>query len=140
MNFSPRLLSSKNLSTNWKLEKLHCRNFIFTLLAFDLLKAQFNQKFKPINFSINIIKKRKHVGSILRAPYKSKSAQFSLGINRYFMNLTFNILTKYKPILINNIDFKQFNVNLLNSYNYFESALVTQVSRSISIPTSINII
>lgn len=140
MNFSPRLLSSRNLSTNWKLEKLHCRNFIFTLLAFDLLKTQFNINFKPTKFSINIIKKRKHIGSILRAPYKSKSAQFSLGVNRYFMNLTFNILTNYKPILADNFDFKQFNMYLLNSYNYFESALVTQVSRSINIPSNINII
>lgn len=140
MNFSPRLLSSKNMSSNWKLEKLHCRNFIFTLLAFDLFKTQFKTNFKPIKFSINIIKKRKHIGSILRAPYKSKIAQFSLGINRYFMNLTFNIATDYKPLMQDNNDFKKFNMYLLNSYTYFESALVTQTSRYISIPSLINII
>jgi len=140
MNFSPRLLSSKTLSAKWKLEKLHCRNFIFTLLAFDLLNSKNKINFKPYNFSIHITKKRKHLGSTLRAPYKSKIAQFSLGIYRYYMNLTYYIETTYKPILNNYLDFKLFNIKLLNSYNYFESALVTQVSRSIIIPSNINII
>lgn len=141
MNFSPRLLSSKSITSNWKLEKLHCRNFIFTLLAFDLLKSNIkNENFKPNNFSIHIFKKRKHLGSTLRAPYKSKSAQFSLGINRYFMNLTFNLNSIFTPNLNNSVEFNNFNIYLLNSYNYFESALVTQVSRSINIPSKINII
>lgn len=140
MNFSPRLLNSKDLSANWKLEKLHCRNFIFTLLAFDLLKSQTKNNFKPLNFSIHITKKRKHMGSTLRAPYKSKIAQFSLGIYRYFLTLTFKIKTNYIIKLNNSFNFKKFNMYLLNSYNFFESALVTQVSRSINIPSQINII
>jgi hypothetical protein len=140
MNFSPRLLCSKSIAAEWKLEKLHCRNFIFTLLAFDLLNSNIKLNFKPIKFSIHITKKRKHYGSTLRAPYKSKIAQFSLGIYRYFMNLTFYILTSFKPNICNSVGFKNFNIKLLNSYNYFESALVTQVSRSIDIPTNINII
>jgi hypothetical protein len=140
MNFSPRLLCSKSVAAEWKLEKLHCRNFIFTLLAFDLLNSNTKLNFKPLKFSIHITKKRKHYGSTLRAPYKSKIAQFSLGIYRYFMNLTFYILTSFKPNLCNSSDFKKFNIKLLNSYNYFESALVTQVSRAIDIPSNINII
>lgn len=139
MNFSPRLLCSKSVVANWKLEKLHCRNFIFTLLAFDLLNSSMKSNFKPFNFSISIVKERKHYGSTLRAPYKCKIAQFSLGIHRYFMNLTFYIQTNFKPNIDNKSDFKNFNVKLLNSYNYFESALVTQVSRSINIPTNIYI-
>lgn len=140
MNFSPRLLNSKDLAANWKLEKLHCRNFIFTILAFDLLKSNYNTKFKPVNLSMHITKKRKHIGSILRAPYKSKIAQFSLGIYRYFLNLTFKIESKFKPNVINSLDFKNYNIYLLKNYNYFESALVTQVSRSIETPIFINII
>jgi hypothetical protein len=140
MNFSPRLLCSKDVAAKWKLEKLHCRNFIFTLLAFDLLHTNTKLNFKPLQLSIHITKKRKHYGSTLRAPYKSKIAQFSLGIYRYFMNLTFSISTNFKPNLSSSLEFKNFNVKLLKSYNYFESALVTQVSRSINIPSYINII
>jgi len=139
MNFNPKTLCSKNLPAKWKLEKLYCKNFIFTLLAFDLLNSNINLNFKPLKFSIHIFKERKHFGSTLRAPYKSKSAQFSLGIYRYFMILTFYINTNFKVKLIDNLDFKNFNIKLLNSYNYFESALVTQVFRSINIPTNIYI-
>lgn len=140
MNFSPRLLNSNNISAKWKLEKLHCRNFIFTILAFELIKSKFINKFEFTNFNIIITKKRKHYGSTLRAPYKCKIAQFSLGIYRYYMSLNFTINIKKIPQLTSLTDFCNFNKNLLNNYNYFESSLVTQVSRSFTIPVNINIL
>lgn len=140
MNFSPKLLNSKITISKFKFNKIYCRNFIFTILVFDLFNNNFKKNFKPINFNIHIIKKRKHVGSILRAPYKSKIAQFSIGLYRYYLNLSFKIKTTYKPNINNVIDFKKLIIILLNSYNYFESTLVTQVSRSIQIPILLNII
>lgn len=140
MNFSPKLFNPKLTTSFIKINKIYCKNFLFTLLVFDLLGDKNNTKFKPINFATCIIKKRKHIGSILRAPYKCKTAQFSLGFYRYFFLLTFKIKID-KKLNINGItDFKLFNLNILKAYNYFESALVTQISRSISIPSCINII
>jgi hypothetical protein len=136
MNFSPKLLNSNNLISKIKYNKVYCKNFIFTILALDLLNSSL--KFKK--FKIHIIKKRKHVGSILRAPYKCKSAQFSLGLYRYYLSLTFNIDMLVRPNINNCIDFNNFNKKIIQSYNYFESALVTQVSRSITIPSNITII
>lgn len=140
MNFSPRLLNSNNISAKWKLEKLHCRNFIFTILAFDLIKSKFVNKFKFKDFSIIITKKRKHYGSTLRAPYKCKIAQFSLGIYRYYMSLNFCINTTNVVNLNSFNDFFLFNKNMTNNYNYFESSLVTQVSRSFNIPANITLL
>lgn len=136
MNFSPKLLNSNNLISKIKYNKVYCRNFIFTILALDLLNNSLNFN----NFKIHIIKKRKHVGSILRAPYKCKSAQFSLGLYRYYLSLTFNIAIKIIPNINNYTDFNNFNKKIIQSYNYFESALVTQVSRSITLSSSIFII
>lgn len=136
MNFSPKLLNSNNLISKIKYNKIYCKNFIFTILALDLL----NNSLKFKKFKIHIIKKRKHIGSILRAPYKCKSAQFSLGLYRYYLSLTFNIDTLKKPNINNLNDFNNFNKKIIQSYNYFESALVTQVSRSITIPSNIFII
>lgn len=136
MNFSPKLLNSNNLISKIKYNKIYCKNFIFTILALDLL----NNSLKFKKFKIHIIKKRKHIGSILRAPYKCKSAQFSLGLYRYYLSLTFNIDMLKKPNINNLNDFNNFNKKIIQSYNYFESALVTQVSRSITIPSNIFII
>lgn len=140
MNFSPRLLRSNFILSSHKVERLYCRNFIFTLLAFDLLKNNTNKNLKPLNITFHITKKRKHVGSILRAPYKCKSAQFSLGIYRYFLTLTFSLKIEVSYNFLSKNDFVEFNKTLLNSYNYFESALVTQVSRSLSIPINVSVI
>jgi len=136
MNFSPKLLNSNNLISKIKYNKVYCKNFIFTILALDLLNNSLNFK----KFKIHIIKKRKHIGSILRAPYKCKSAQFSLGLYRYYLSLTFNIAIETTPNINSCTDFNNFNKKIIQSYNYFESALVTQVSRSITIPSSIYII
>jgi len=136
MNFSPKLFNSNNIVSKIKYNKVYCKNFIFTLLALDLL----NNSLKFKKFKIHIIKKRKHVGSILRAPYKCKSAQFSLGIYRYYLSLTFNINLLHKPNINSYVDFNNFNKKIIQSYNYFESALVTQVSRSVKIPAIISII
>ena len=140
MNFSPKLLNSKLSLSKFKLNKIYCKNFIFTLLVFDLFNSNFNSKFKPLNYNIHITKKRKHVGSILRAPYKSKIAQFSIGLYRYYLVLSFKIITKFKPKINSLNEFRLLVIKLLNSYNYFESTLVTQVSRSIKIPILLNII
>lgn len=140
MNFSPKLLNSKISLSKFKINKIYCRNFIFTILIFDLFNNSFNNKFKPINYNIHIIKKRKHIGSILRAPYKSKIAQFSIGLYRYYLTLSFKIKTEFKPKINNLLEFKLLIIKLLNSYNYFESTLVTQISRSIKIPILLNII
>lgn len=136
MNFSPKLLNSNNLMSKIKYNKVYCKNFIFTVLALDLL----NNSLKFKKFKIHIIKKRKHIGSILRAPYKCKSAQFSLGLYRYYLSLTFNLEMLKKPNINNLSDFNDFNKKIIQSYNYFESALVTQVSRSIIVPSNIFII
>lgn len=140
MNFSPKLLNSTRLISSIKFNKIYCRNFIFTILAFDILNHSFNSTFQPMRYKIHITKKRKHIGSILRAPYKSKSAQFSLGLYRYYLVLSFSINSGLKAKLNNYTDFIYLVVKLLNSYNYFESTLVTQISRSISIPVHISII
>lgn len=140
MNFSPKILIPKTILSKMKINKIYCKNFIFTLLMFDLFNSKFNNNFKPFNYNIHITKKRKHVGSILRAPYKSKIAQFSLGLYRYYLILTFKIKTTYIPNINNILEFKILIIKLLNSYNYFESTLVTQVSRTIKIPIQINII
>lgn len=140
MNFSPRNLTSKSTLSKIKLNKIYCKNFIFTLLVFDLFNNQFNKSLKPFNYNIHIIKKRKHVGSILRAPYKSKIAQFSIGLYRYYLILSFFIKTNYIPNINNIYQFKTLIIKLLNSYNYFESTLVTQISRTIQIPILLNII
>ena len=140
MNFSPRLLNSQVKLNNLKLEKLHCRNFIFTILVFDLFKNNFKINFLPTKPSIFIIKKRKHIGSFLRAPYKCKSAQFSLGLYRYFLILTFKINTTYEIKVNNSIQFKIYIKQFLANYNFFESTLVTQIYRSIKIPVKLNII
>lgn len=139
MNFSPKLMSSRYIVSKFKLNKIYCKNFLFTILIFDLYNKKNNTSLKPFNFNINITKKRKHIGSFLRAPYKSKIAQFSLGLYRYFLVLTFKVQTKYLPNINNIIDFKNTLIKLLNSYNYFESTLVTQVSRKIKIPILLNI-
>lgn len=140
MNFSPRIFNVRSIFSKIKINKLYCRNFLFTILIFDLCNKKNISNFKSINFKINIFKKRKHVGSFLRAPYKNKKAQFSLGLNRYFLSLSFNIFTKFKPNINNINNFKNLIIKFLNSYNYFESTLVTQVSREIKIPILLNII
>lgn len=140
MNFSPKILNSNNIISKIKLNKIYCKNFIFTILIFDLFNLKNNSNFKPINFKLNIIKKRKHVGSILRAPYKSKIAQFSIGLYRYYLSLSYNIQSKKIIKLNSSNDFINFNFKIINSYNYFESALVTQVSRTMYIHSEIIII
>lgn len=147
MNFNPKFLNSKLLLSQNKNNKIFCRNFIFTILVFDLFntekltnnKTKFKNQFMPINYKFFIFKKRTHIGSFLRAPYKCKSAQFSLGLNRYFLLLSFYIKSDYN-LNINNL--KDFNkiLNFIKSYNYFESILVTQVSRLFSIPLQIKIL
>ncbi len=140
MNFSPRMLAPKSNISKIKLNKIYCKNFIFTILVFDLFNNNFNKKFKPFNYNVHITKKRKHVGSILRAPYKSKIAQFSIGLYRYFLTLSFYINSTFTPKINNILEFKILIIKLLKSYNYFESTLITQVYRSIKIPILLNII
>lgn len=140
MNFSPKIINSNIVSTKIKFNRIYCKNFIFILLMFDFFNLKNNLKYKPINFKFNIIKKRKHVGSILRAPYKSKIAQFSIGLYRYYLNLSYKIKCS-DTIKLNSInDFIKFNFKIINSYSYFESALITQLSRTIFIPAEITII
>nr|YP_740737.1 Ymf59 [Tetrahymena malaccensis]ABI51646.1 Ymf59 [Tetrahymena malaccensis] len=140
MNFNPQIINTKNILSKNKINKIYCKNFIFTILFFDFFNSTFSKKFLPYNYSFHITKQRKHVGSILRAPYKNKIAQFSLGLYRYYLNLSFFINSKFSPILNNKSDFKLLFIKFLNSYNYFESTLVTQVSRTIKIPVQIQII
>jgi hypothetical protein len=140
MNFNPQVINSKNILSQNKINRIYCKNFIFTILFFEFFNSTFSKNFLPYNYNINITKKRKHVGSILRAPYKNKIAQFSLGLYRYYLNLSFYIKTEFLPILNNKNDFKLLFIKFLNSYNYFESTLVTQVSRTIKIPSQIQLI
>ena len=138
MNFSPRVLSNNILSTELDLKKLHCRNFIFTVLSLELLTKK-TSKTNTNLFNINFFffKERKHFGSTLRATYKSKTAQFSLGLYRYFMIFNFNLKIKTYLNIKNKNDFLHNYLKLLKNYNYFESALVTQVYRSICLPTNV---
>nr|QBI37892.1 Ymf59 [Tetrahymena rostrata]QGS65269.1 Ymf59 [Tetrahymena rostrata] len=139
MNFSPKILNSNIVLNKIKANRIYCKNFIFTILVFDLFNNEFNKNFKPLNYKIHIIKTRKHVGSILRAPYKNKIAQFSIGVNRYYLTLSFSIKTNLTPKINNSKELYNLIIKLLNSYNYFESTLVTQISRNIKIPILLNI-
>lgn len=140
MNFNPQVINSRNILSKNKSNRIYCKNFIFTILFFDFFNSTFSKNFLPYKYNLHITKKRKHVGSILRAPYKNKIAQFSLGLYRYFLNLSFFINSEFLPNINNKFEFKLLFIKFLNSYNYFESTLVTQVSRVIKIPTQIQII
>jgi hypothetical protein len=135
MNYKPGITGVKLLKK--KPYQIFCRNFLFMILFFEFIKTS-AQNTKN-NFKIFIYKKRKHIGSFLRAPYKNKIAQFSLGLLRYYIHISYkiSILKKIYFFEKNNFNFKI--KNFLNSYNYFESALVTQIYRVIKIPIYINI-
>lgn len=129
MNYKPNSLNLK--SFRLKPYKIFCKNFIFIVLFFDFFKSTST---KAHNMKLLFFKKRTHIGSILRAPYKNKSAQFGLGLIRYY--LFFSIKIPLNNILYLNSK-KQFNTNfkkLITSYSYFESTLITQIYRAIKIP------
>ena len=133
MNIKPILIKTKNNKINKY--KIFSKNFIFIILFLEFIK-NINNNVKCNYF---VFKKRKHIGSFLRAPYKNKIAQFSLGLIRYFLIVKFNILLFYK-IFCSNKNIFNNNINLLlKSYKYFESTLITQVYRLIRIPISINL-
>lgn len=135
MNYRPGVF--KETSKN-KPYKIFCRNFLFLVLFIDLVNAQ-SSVLKKNNFKILIFKKRNHVGSFLRAPYKNKTAQYSLGILRYYIYISIKLTVLEKIYLLNKREFFFKIKNFLYSYNYFESALATQVYRVVKLPIFITL-
>lgn len=138
MNFTPKNINTQNITNNAQVNKLYCKNFIFTILILEIFNNNCNLKI--LNLKLFFFKKKKTIGSILRAPYKNKIAQFNICINRYFLILVFKIIIHNRLNIYNFIEFKTLTDNLIKSYSYFESALVTQVSRTIFIPINIKLL
>lgn len=140
MNFTPNIIKTNKIIDNVNFNKLYCKNFIFTILILELFNSTNKNKTKVYNLKIFFLKKKKTLGSILRAPYKNKTAQFNICLNRYYLILSFIILLNINLKINNYSDFLKINNNLINSYKYFESTLITQISRKIYIPISIKLI
>lgn len=138
MNFTPQSINTQNILNRTKINKLYCKNFMFTILVLELFN--YNNTLKILNLRLFFFKKKKTIGSILRAPYKNKTAQFNICINRYFLILTFNVKIINRLLLYEFTSFKNLNEELVKSYNYFESAMITQISRTIFIPINIKIL
>ena len=140
MNFTPKFITTQNIIDKTKFNKIYCKNFIFTILTLELFNNNSKNNLKVLNLKLFFLKKKKTIGSILRAPYKNKTAQFNICINRYFLILVFKIEILKQLMIYNFIDFKNLNENLIKSYNYFESTLITQISRTVYIPIKIKIL
>jgi len=135
MNFKPKIKNYSKLNQKLQNKLINCKNFIFIILLFEVINYGF--KNNVFNYTYFITKNKKNIGSIIRAPYKNKSAQFKLKLLRYCITLSLKINIKVNVRLSN---FKEFFIlidNVFKSFTYFESTLITQNSKLIHIPLNI---
>ena len=137
MNFKPKIKNYSKLNQKLQNKLICCKNFIFIVILFEIINYGFkNNKFK---FTYYILKKKNSIGSILRAPYKNKSSQFKLKLLRYYIILNIKINIKINIKLSSFLEFFKLINNIFKSFSYFESTLITQNNKLISIPLSINL-
>nr|YP_004841727.1 Ymf59 [Ichthyophthirius multifiliis]AEL89269.1 Ymf59 [Ichthyophthirius multifiliis] len=142
MNFKPKFNSYSKLLKNTQTNFIFCRNFIFLILIVEyLLKVDLNYN-RLINFKYSLFfkKYKKNIGSIIRAPYKNKTSQFKLKLERYYLFLIFSFNIPNKIQVNSQLDLKLLLDKIIKPYKFFESTLITQDYRKINIPIEFKII
>jgi hypothetical protein len=140
MNFKPKIKMSSKFIKKIDNKLIKCKNFIFIILLVEYLNV-YNRLYdkNTISYNIFIFKKKKTIGSILRAPYKNKATQFKLKLSRYFIIFNIKLILNKNINIDSNTKIIHLVNKLLKSFYYFESTLITQTHKIIYLPFSLKI-